>query len=181
MPVFGIMNALVAKSYSSPKKVIVACSVLMDLYLARRSKLMIHVELREIAVMQAEKTLDKPYLKWLTLFITSSTLLCCALPVLLVTLGFGAVVASLNYNIPGLVFLSENKLWTLLLSAIMLMFLAWVIWRPNQSCPPEPELAKQCHTAKRWNKRIFWLSVAIWGIGFFFSILLLPLRNLLNI
>lgn len=120
---------------------------------------------------------DKPYLGWLTLFITSGTLLCCALPIILVSMGFGAVVASLNYNIPGLLFLAENKFWTLSLSALLLPFLAWVIWRPNQSCPAESELAAYCHKTKRWNKRIFWLSVAILGIGFFFSVLLLPLRQ----
>ena len=135
---------------------------------------------KERAVKQT-KSLDKSYLRWLTLFITSSTLLCCALPVLLVSLGFGAVVASLNYNIPGLFFLAEHKLWTLTLSAILLVFLAWIIWRPNQACPTEPALAAHCQSAKKWNKRIFWLSVTIWCIGFFFSVLLLPLRNLLNL
>lgn len=124
---------------------------------------------------------EKPHLRWLTLFITSGTLLCCALPILLVTLGFGAVVASLNYNIPGLVFLGEHKLWTLGFSALLLTALAWVIWRPNQQCPADAELAVQCQSAKRWNKRIFILSVMIWCIGFFASVLLLPLRQLLNL
>ena len=123
---------------------------------------------------------EKSWLRWLTLFVTGSTLLCCALPILLVSLGFGAAVASLNYNVPGLYFLAEHKIWTLSLSALLLVFLAWVIWRPNQSCPTDPELAAHCQTAKRWNKRIFWLSVAIWSIGFFFSTLLLPIRHLLN-
>ncbi|MDX8379957.1 MAG: hypothetical protein R8K48_07960 [Gallionella sp.] len=123
---------------------------------------------------------DKPYLRGLTLFITSGTLLCCALPILLVSLGFGAVVASLNYHIPGLIFLAEQKLWTLSLSALLLVFLAWVIWRPNQTCPVDPELAASCKQAKKWNQRIFWLSVAVWGVGFFFSLLLLPLRQLLS-
>ena len=123
---------------------------------------------------------DKSYLRWLTLFITSSTLLCCALPILSVSLGFGAVVASLNYNIPMLMFLAEHKLWTLSLSAFLLLFLAWVIWRPNQTCPTNPELAEHCQTAKLWNKRIFLLSVVIWSIGFFFSVLLLPLRQFFN-
>ena len=121
------------------------------------------------------------WLKWLTLFVTSGTLLCCALPILLVSLGFGAVVASINYNIPGLVFLGEHKLWTLSLSALLLIFLAWIVWRPNQSCPTDPELAAHCITAKRWNKRIFLVSVAVWSIGFFFSVLLFPLRKLLNL
>jgi len=127
--------------------------------------------------MRQNKLLEKLQLRWLTLFITSGTLLCCALPILLVSLGFGAVVASLNYNIPGLLFLAEHKFWTLSLSALLLIFLAWVIWRPNQHCPAEPELAEACQSAKRWNKRIFWLSVIIWGIGFFASVLLLPLRQ----
>ena len=125
--------------------------------------------------------MDKAYLRWLTLFITSGTLLCCALPILLVSMGFGAVVASVNYNVPGLIFLAEHKMWTLGLSALLLIFLAWVIWRPNQTCPTDPELAKHCQTAKRWNQRIFWLSIAIWNIGFFFSVLLLPLRKFFNV
>lgn len=124
---------------------------------------------------------NRPYLKWLTLFITSGTLLCCALPIVLVSLGFGAAVASLNYNIPGLVFLAEHKLWTLSLSFFLLALLAWVIWRPNQTCPVDPELAANCQKAKYWNQRIFWLNVVIWMIGFFFSVLLLPIRRLLDV
>jgi len=123
----------------------------------------------------------KNQLKWLALFISSGTLICCALPILLVSLGFGAVVASLNYNVPGLLFLAEQKLWTLGLSALLLTFLAWIIWRPNQSCPADPTQAAQCQQAKHWNKIIFWSSVTVWSIGFFFSILLLPLRQLLNL
>ena len=131
--------------------------------------------------MTANNILPKPYLKWLTLFIASGTLLCCALPILLVTLGFGALVASLNYNIPGLVFLAEHKVWTLTLSALILLILAWLIWRPNQHCPAEPDLAALCQRAKRLNKIIFWLSTMIWFIGFFTSYLLLPFRNFLGL
>lgn len=123
---------------------------------------------------------DRPYLRWLTLFVSGGTLICCALPIVLVTMGFGAVAASLSYNIPGLVFLAENKAWTLGLSALLLLLLAWVVWRPGQSCPVDPELAAHCEQAKFWNRRIFWFSVTIWGVGFFFSYLLLPLRYLID-
>jgi len=123
---------------------------------------------------------NKSWYRWLTLFITSSTLLCCALPILLVSLGFGAVVASMNYNIPGLLFVAEHKYWALTLSALMLVFLAWIIWRPNQVCPTDPELASTCQRAKIWNKRVLWFSILIWITGVFFSTLLLPLRNLIN-
>ncbi|HID83206.1 MAG TPA: hypothetical protein EYH06_12005 [Chromatiales bacterium] len=136
--------------------------------------------MQEIVVAQVEWS-DKSWLRWVTLFVTSGTLLCCALPILLVSLGFGAIVASLNYNIPGLVFLAEQKYWALAFSALLLLFLAWVVWRPNQSCPADPKLAAHCQSAKRWNRRIFWLSTSIWIFGFFSSVLLLPLRRFLNL
>ncbi|QFU22159.1 hypothetical protein FM038_008335 [Shewanella eurypsychrophilus] len=124
--------------------------------------------------------LEKPYLKWVALFVASGTLICCALPILLVSLGFGAVVASLNYEIPALLFLAEYKIWTLLLAALVLIILAWVIWRPNQACPSDPSLAALCQKTKQWNKRVFWFSSAIWFIGFFTSYLLLPFRLFLE-
>ena len=132
-------------------------------------------------VVEQTKWTDKSYLRWLTLFVASGTLVCCALPIILVSMGFGAVVASLNYNIPGLVFLAENKVWTLSLAALLLCILAWVIWRPNQSCPADPELAAYCQKAKNWNRKMFWASAAIWCMGIFFSFLLLPIRHLLDV
>lgn len=135
--------------------------------------------IREVVVEQI-KWRDKSYLSWLTLFLSGGTLVCCALPILLVSMGFGAIAASLTFNIPGLIFLAENKLWTLSLVALLMLILAWIIWRPNQSCPADPELAKTCQKTKVWNRRIFYLSLFIWIIGFFFSYLLLPLRRFLD-
>ncbi len=133
-----------------------------------------------MAAVDSLKWYEKSQLKWLALFVTSGTLLCCALPILLVSLGFGSVVASVNYNVPGFMFMAEHKIWTLGLSALLLMGLAFVIWRPNQTCPADPQLAKYCRQSKRWNQRIFLLSVAIWMTGFFFSVLLLPIRQWLD-
>ena len=146
-------------------------------HLYRRVVRVLRVEVK----VSANKLTEKPYLKWLALFIASGTLLCCALPILLVTLGFGAVVASLNYNIPGLIFFAEHKVWTLTFAALVLVALAWVIWRPNQHCPADTALAALCEKSKRWNKKIFWLSSIIWFIGLFTSYLLLPIRNLLTL
>lgn len=147
---------------------------------ARRFNKVAHVRV-VVAKMSDKQVLEKPYLKWATLFVASGTLLCCALPILLVTLGFGALVASLNYNIPALIILAENKIWTLTLSALMLIILAWVVWRPKQHCPSDPELSAICQQSKRWNKRVFWVSSMIWFIGFFTSYLLLPMRHFLGV
>jgi len=127
-----------------------------------------------------KKLLDTPYLKWLTLFLSTGTLLCCALPILLVSLGFGSVVASLFFHSQTLSFLAEHKTWTLIISFIFLTVLAWIIYRPNQSCPTDKEAAKNCTNAKRYNKIIFLFSCFIWFVGFFASTLLLPLKNLLG-
>lgn len=151
-------------------------SVLMALSLAHQSNFKARPTLWE-GVVVAINLPGKPWLRWLTLFVTSSTLLCCALPVLMVSLGFGAVMASLYYNVPTLLFLAKHKLWILSLSALLLLFLAWMIWRPNQTCPTEPVLATLCQKTKRWNRWVFWISVSIWFIGVFFSYLLLPIRQ----
>ena len=130
--------------------------------------------------MDSVKWYEKSQLKWLVLFISSGTLLCCALPILLVSLGLGSVVASVNYNVPGFMFMAEHKIWTLGLSALLLVGLAFIIWRPHQTCPSDPKLAQYCRQSKRWNQRIFFISVAIWMTGFFFSVLLLPIRQFLE-
>ena len=50
-------------------------------------------------------------ISYFSLFTSLSTLLCCALPSLLVLIGLGATVASVVSEIPGLVTLSHHKNW----------------------------------------------------------------------
>src|SRR5580698_8272829 len=51
-------------------------------------------------------------LNYLSLFSSFSTLICCALPSVLVLLGMGTTVASLLSAAPWLVGLSRHKIWT---------------------------------------------------------------------
>jgi len=46
---------------------------------------------------------------FLTLFTSASTLICCALPALLVAIGAGSVMAGLVSNVPQLIWLSKHK------------------------------------------------------------------------
>jgi hypothetical protein len=115
-------------------------------------------------------------LGWLGLFTSLGTLLCCALPILLVTMGFGAVVASVTSQSPWLVTLVEQKIWMFSVSGGLLALSAWVIWSPRKTCPTDPDLALYCQQAKRWNLRLFWVALTIWIIGFFAAYLALPLR-----
>jgi mercuric ion transport protein len=59
-------------------------------------------------------------LSYFSLFTSVGTLLCCALPSLLVLAGSGASVASTLSALPRLVTLSRHKQWTFALSGILI-------------------------------------------------------------
>ncbi len=119
-------------------------------------------------------------LTWLALFASSGTLICCALPITLVTLGMGAAVASLTSSLPWLITLSLHKQWIFLFSGLMLAFSGWLLYRPGRSCPTDPALAEQCQRMHRWNLRIWRTSVWIWCIGFMAAYLALPVTRWLD-
>ena len=113
---------------------------------------------------------------WLTLFASTGTLICCALPIVFVSLGFGATVAALTSSFPLLITLSLHKTWVFAFSGAMLVLSGWLMYRPGRACPTDPELGQLCNTTQTWNRRLYWSSVVIWCIGFFAAFLALPLR-----
>ncbi len=112
---------------------------------------------------------------WLVLFASSTTLICCALPILLVSLGLGAVSASLFANLPFLVTLAQYKAWMFAASGAVLALTAWLLYRAGRACPADPKLAEQCEKVHGWNIRFFWVSVGIWVAGFGTAYLALPI------
>jgi hypothetical protein len=131
--------------------------------------------------MSSSSRLKEGHLTWLTLFASTGTLICCALPIILVTLGLGATVAALTSVFPFLITLSEHKAWIFAFSAIMLTLSGWLLYRTGRSCPSDHETADLCRKANLWNRRIYWSSVIIWCIGAFAAYLALPLRMWLEI
>ena len=121
------------------------------------------------------------YLSWLALFASTGTLICCALPIVFVALGFGAAVAALSSNFSFLVTVSLHKAWVFAASGGLLALSGWFIFRPGRSCRPDTELGELCENTTHGNQRIFWVSLAIWAVGFFAGYLALPLRIWLGI
>ena len=111
-----------------------------------------------------------------TLFSTTGTLICCALPIIFVTLGMGATVVAMTSTFPFLVTLTHYKIWVFAFSGLMLLTSGWLMFRSSRSCPADRVLAEACNTAHKWNKRIYWSSLVIWGVGFAAAYLLLPIR-----
>ena len=106
----------------------------------------------------------------LSLFTSLSTLLCCALPALLVTIGAGAALASIVHVTPWLVYLSKYKVYTFLLSGLMLIIAGFFIYRSrNDPCPIDQEQAMACMRMRKVSLYIYFLSILIFLIGFFFA------------
>ena len=118
-------------------------------------------------------------LGWLGLFASATTLVCCALPILLVTLGFGATVAAMFEAVPVLVFFGEHKAWTFLIAGVLLAT-AGLAYRRQTSCPADPELARACEQARRWNQRVLVIASVLWVTGFAAAYLALPVARWLD-
>ena len=106
----------------------------------------------------------------LSLFASTSTLLCCALPALLVTVGAGAVMAGIASNVPGYVWLTERKVLLFVLSGVMLAVAATMRWRSRHApCPADPAEARACARLRRASGWLLYSSVAVYLVGGFFA------------
>ena len=109
-------------------------------------------------------------LPYLTLFSSLSTLICCALPALLVTLGLGASLASFLGNYPQLIWLSEHKIFVFSFAGGMLLLTGFIRWRwRDLSCPTDSQLAKACRRTKRLSSVLYYGSLVIYSLGAFFA------------
>ena len=108
----------------------------------------------------------------LSLFTSVGTLLCCALPALLVTLGMGAALAGFISTVPWITAISEYKKLVFATSGVMLALAAIMQWRArNAPCPADPAQAKACNRLRLASKIILGFSIMIYLIGFFFAFL----------
>ena len=106
---------------------------------------------------------------WLLLFTSAGTLLCCALPVVLMSIGLGSAAVALYANLSFLPLIGAYKKWINIASFVVLAIAGLVLYRPNRTCPTDPILAAKCKTSRKWNTVFFWLALAIWIFGVFFE------------
>ncbi|WP_413587468.1 hypothetical protein [Bdellovibrio sp. HCB274] len=110
------------------------------------------------------------FISYLTLFSSAGTLICCALPALLVSVGLGAVLAGLANNVPGLIWISEHKVQVFIFAAVMLSLNGvWLFLNRNAPCPIDPELRDACITGRKFSVRVYAISVIIFLVGVFFA------------
>lgn len=110
------------------------------------------------------------WMAFASLFTSTGTLVCCALPALLVALGAGAALSSLVSVVPGLVWISEYKEAVFSVAGVMLAISGWLQWRGRFApCPVDPALRDACLRARKTSSRVYLASVAIYAIGGWFA------------
>ena len=119
-------------------------------------------------------------LNYLSLFTSLGTLLCCALPSLLVLFGLGATVPSVLSEAPWLVSMSHHKNWVFIVAGVLISSnfvyiyaLAPRLQARSEACDPNDPAA--CQTASRFSRVVLWCSAGLYLIGCFTAYLLGPI------
>jgi len=106
------------------------------------------------------------HISYLSLFTSGGTLICCALPALLVGLGAGAVMVSLVTSMPKIVWFSEHKVGVFIFAGVMLLISGFLQWRARSlPCPSDKDLAELCNKTRVNSLRIYFFSVFVFLIG----------------
>jgi hypothetical protein len=106
----------------------------------------------------------------LSLFASSSTLVCCALPALLVALGAGAALSSLVSAFPQVVWLSQHKEALFVIAGLAMVVSGALQWRNgNAPCPTDPALRRACLQTRRASLRVYGFSVLVYVVGGWFA------------
>jgi len=118
-------------------------------------------------------------LNYFSLFSSFSTMICCALPSVLVLLGMGTTVASLLSAAPWLVSLSRHKIWifssagTMISLSFLMTYLIAPRLRQGEVCDADDPTT--CGQVSKVSRVLLWGSAIVWSGGFFVAYLLGPI------
>jgi hypothetical protein len=106
----------------------------------------------------------------LSLFSSASTLICCALPALLVSIGAGATLAGLVSRFPQLIWLSERSAWIFSIAGVFMLLGGYAQWRARfEPCPIDPVQAQACTRTRRISLIVYLISAGIFSFALIFT------------
>ena len=105
-----------------------------------------------------------------SLFATTGTLVCCAIPALLVALGAGAALSSLVSVFPQVVWLSEHKEGVFIFAGLMMAGSGLLQWLNRHApCPTDPAQKDACMRTRKVSLAVYAVSVGFYFIGGWFA------------
>jgi len=111
------------------------------------------------------------------LLASSSTLVCCVLPAVMVALGAGATLAGLVSAVPQLVWLSEHKALVFGVAAAVLSIAGIAIGRGRRlPCPADPDLARACIQLRRFSAIVYACALIAFLLGCGYAFVLPAMR-----
>lgn len=118
---------------------------------------------------------------FLSLFGSSATLLCCALPATLSIIAGGTAVGALLTTFPWLIPLSRYHNWIFLVAGILLLINGIFVLSPKGKVACSITGGKGCEVAGSFSKWMFWISIVLYSIGVFFAYAYVPIVKFLGI
>ena len=106
------------------------------------------------------------FASYFSLFTSTSTLMCCALPSLLVALGAGGVLASVFARYPQIGFIAEYSSVVFTIAGVLIVTNVVIFFKKrNEPCDIQKKIA--CTKAKKVQKYMLVASVIIYLIALF--------------
>ena len=112
-------------------------------------------------------------INYLALFGSTGTLICCALPSLLVALGLGASLSGLISVFPQITWISQYKVIIFSISGLLILGSFYFQYKAqNAPCPIDEHKKQACQSSRRLSLIISFVSSIIWLIGAFFAFII---------
>jgi hypothetical protein len=97
------------------------------------------------------------------LFASSSTLICCAIPALLITLCAGASLSTFISLFPKIEWINEHKVEVFIFSGVMLSISGYMQWRGRFApCPTDPVSRNACMRTRKVSSMVYGLSLLLY-------------------
>jgi len=119
----------------------------------------------------------KKIVDFFSLFGSSATLLCCAIPALLSVIVGGAAVGAFVSIFPWIIPISQHKGWLFLIAGALLVFNGILTLRPKGKVACAITGGKGCDIAGSFTKKMFWFSISLYSIGAFAAYALVPIMK----
>lgn len=130
--------------------------------------------------METKKESASKIAAFLSLFTSTGTLLCCALPAALAAVAGGAAISAYVSTFPWVIPLSRHKGWIFLVAGALIAVNGILTLRPQGTLACAVTGGRGCEVAGRFSKVMFWIAAVIYAMGVFMTYGIVPLLEFLE-